>query len=207
MLRHDTIDTYLQQLADRVPTPGGGATAALHAAQAAALVAMVGRYSDTAKYAENADRISAIVAVADDLRDRAAALADGDVDAFGAVGAAYKLPKSSPDELAERQAAIAAALAGAGRVPAEVIGVASEIVALAEGLAPIGNKNVISDVAAAADAARAAATTGRVNVEINLAGLSDPEVVAELTAAIADVDDIARRADAVTAAVRAGLAR
>lgn len=207
MLRHDTIDTYLKQLADRVPTPGGGATAALHAAQAAALVAMVGRYSDTAKYAEHAGRISAIVAAADELRDRGVALADADVDAFGAVGAAYKLPKASADDVAERQAAIAAALAGAGRVPAEVIVVASEIVALAEGLAPIGNKNVISDVAAAADAARAAATTGRVNVEINLAALSDPEVVAELTAAIADVDDIARRADAVTAAVRAGLAR
>ena len=207
MLPHDTIDTYLKQLADRVPTPGGGATAALHAAQAAALVAMVGRYSDTAKYAEHADRIAAIVAAADDLRDQAAALADADVEAFGAVGAAYKLPKSTADEVAARKAAIADALAGAGRVPAQVIAVAGEIVALAEELAPIGNRNVISDVAAAADAARAAATTGRVNVEINLAGLSDPEVTAELTAAIARVDDLARRADAVTAAVRAGLSR
>lgn len=207
MLRHDTIDTYLKQLADRVPTPGGGATAALHAAQAAALVAMVGRYSDTAKYAEHADRIAEIVAAADDLRDRAAALADADVDAFGAVGAAYKLPKSTDDEVAARKAAIAEALAGAGRVPAQVIAVAGEIVALAEELAPIGNRNVISDVAAAADAARAAATTGRVNVEINLAGLSDPEIAAELTAAIAGVDDLARRADDVTAVVRAGLAR
>nr|WP_205850163.1 cyclodeaminase/cyclohydrolase family protein [Nakamurella flava] len=207
MLRHDTIDTYLKQLADRVPTPGGGATAALHAAQAAALVAMVGRYSDTAKYAEHADRITAIVAAADELWDRAAALADADVDAFGAVGAAYERPKSTDDEVAARKAAIADALAGAGRVPAQVIAVAGEIVALAEVLAPIGNRNVISDVAAAADAARAAATTGRVNVEINLAGLSDPEVVAELTAAIAGVDELARRSDAVTAAVRAGLSR
>ncbi|TKV57141.1 cyclodeaminase/cyclohydrolase family protein [Nakamurella flava] len=206
-MRHDTIDTYLKQLADRVPTPGGGATAALHAAQAAALVAMVGRYSDTAKYAEHADRITAIVAAADELWDRAAALADADVDAFGAVGAAYERPKSTDDEVAARKAAIADALAGAGRVPAQVIAVAGEIVALAEVLAPIGNRNVISDVAAAADAARAAATTGRVNVEINLAGLSDPEVVAELTAAIAGVDELARRSDAVTAAVRAGLSR
>ena len=58
-MRYDTVATFLTRLADRSPTPGGGATAALHAAQAAALVAMVGRYSDTAKYAAYADRFGA----------------------------------------------------------------------------------------------------------------------------------------------------
>ena len=60
-MRSDTVETFLAQLAGRAPTPGGGATAALHAAQAAALVAMVGRYSNTAKYAAHADRITDIV--------------------------------------------------------------------------------------------------------------------------------------------------
>ena len=72
-----------------------------------------------------------------------------------------------------------------------MIRVADEILALAEELEPIGNRNVISDVAAAADAARAAATTARVNVEINLGGITDRDIVAELVAAIADVDDLA----------------
>ncbi|MGH3794306.1 MAG: cyclodeaminase/cyclohydrolase family protein [Pseudonocardiaceae bacterium] len=70
---------------------------------------------------------------------------------------------------AVRSAAIAAALAGAGAPPAAVIEVAGTVVGLAEELLPIGNRNVVTDVAAAAEAARAAATTARVNVEINLA--------------------------------------
>ena len=66
---------------------------------------------------------------------------------------------------------------------------------------------MISDVAAAADAARAAATTARVNVEINLGGITDQDIVAELVTAVADVDDLALRADKVTAAVRDRLTR
>jgi formiminotetrahydrofolate cyclodeaminase len=201
-MRDDTVENFLEQLAGRTPTPGGGATAALHAAQAAALVAMVGRYSNTAKYAEHADRISDIVRTADRLRADSLQLAEADVDAFGAVGGAYKLPKDTPDQTAIRADAIAAALVGAGRVPANVIRVADEILALAAELEPIGNPNVISDVAAAAEAARAAATTARVNVEINLGGITDQDIVAELLTAVTDVDDLAHRADKITAAVR-----
>jgi formiminotetrahydrofolate cyclodeaminase len=206
-MRDDTVENFLEQLAGRVPTPGGGATAALHAAQAAALVAMVGRYSDTAKYAAHADRITDIVRTADRLREHALRLAEADVDAFGAVGGAFKLPNDTTDQAADRAAAIAAALIEAGRVPANVIRVADEILCLAEELEPIGNPNVISDVAAAADATRAAATTARVNVEINLGGITDQDVVAELVTAVADVDDLSLRADKVTAAVRDRLTR
>ena len=88
-----------------------------------------------------------------------------------------------------------------------VIRVADEILSLAEELEPIGNRSVISDMAAAADAARAAATTARVNVEINLGGITDADIVAELVAAIADVDGLAMRADKVTAAIRDQLTR
>ena len=56
------------------------------------------------------------------------------------------------------------------------------------------------------DAARAAVTTARVNVEINLGGIKDAEVAARLRAALTGVDDVAARADAVTSAVRATIA-
>ena len=49
-MRDQTIEAFLSELAARVPAPGGGATAALHAAQAAALLAMVARYSDGPRY-------------------------------------------------------------------------------------------------------------------------------------------------------------
>jgi formiminotetrahydrofolate cyclodeaminase len=91
-MRDDTIAAFLDQLAARVPAPGGGATAALHAAQAAALLAMVARYSDGPRY--DAGLMNRIVAEADELREDALALADADATAFGAVAEAYRLPRS-----------------------------------------------------------------------------------------------------------------
>jgi methenyltetrahydrofolate cyclohydrolase len=206
-VRTDTIETFLAQLAARVPAPGGGATAGLHAAQAAALVAMVARYSDSAKYAAHAEEITTITATADRLRENALGLAEEDAAAFTAVTEAYGLPKGTTDEAAARSEAIAQALVAAAHVPAIVIAVAEQVLSLAEQLLPIGNRNVISDVAAAAEAARAAATTARVNVEINLGGIKDPVIWGELAAVVETVDDLVLRAEKVTAAVRDGLVR
>ena len=66
---------------------------------------------------------------------------------------------------------------------------------------------MVSDVAAAAEAARAAATTARVNVEINLGGITDEDVRATSCAGPPAVDELAQRADKVTAAVRDGARR
>ena len=86
-MRDETITAFLDQLAARVPAPGGGATAALHAAQSAALLAMVARYSDAAKY--DADLMDHVITEADGIRNDALTLAERDAAAFGAVAAAY----------------------------------------------------------------------------------------------------------------------
>lgn len=205
-IQDQTVGGYLDRLAARLPAPGGGAAAALHAAQGAALLAMVARYSTGEKYAAHAPAIERITAESDALRSTALDLAAADAAAFSAVTDAYALPRATDEEKSARSAAIAAALKGAARPPADVVGVARGIVTLAEELLPLGNRNVVTDVAAATEAARAAATTARVNVEINLAGIKDPTTRADLTTAIADVDEIATRAAAVTDTVRASLA-
>jgi formiminotetrahydrofolate cyclodeaminase len=200
---HDlTVGSFLAQLADRVPAPGGGASAALHAAQAAALVAMVARYSTGEKYAEHATAITRICQRADALRAGALDLAAEDAAAFRVVAAAYQLPRGDDGQKAARSDAIAAATVDAARPPARVLAVAGEIVGLAEELGPIGNRNVISDVAAAAAALRAAAVTAQVNVEVNAAGLADAPTRGSLLATASEADDIARRADDVVRAVR-----
>jgi formiminotetrahydrofolate cyclodeaminase len=206
-VRNDTIDSFLNALADRVPAPGGGASAALHAAQAAALVAMVARYSDGPRFAEHADLVHKVRDTADRLRDEALALAEDDVTAFTAVTEAYRLPKGDDREKAERSAAIEAATLGAARPPQALVRLVSRILDLAEDLLPVGNRNVVSDVAAAAEAARAAATTARVNIEINLGGVAEAGARAELLAAADSVDGLVDRAERLTTAVRAELVR
>jgi formiminotetrahydrofolate cyclodeaminase len=200
-MRDDTIAAFLDQLAARVPAPGGGATSALHAAQAAALLAMVARYSDGPAY--DADVMGQVAAKADGLRSRALDLAEADATAFGAVAAAYQLPRSAPD----RPAVIASALAGAARPPADVMRLALRLIALAEALLPVGNRNVITDVGAAAEAARAAAVTARLNIEVNLRGITDPALRDSLAETAGVADAVAARADQVVAAVRAEITR
>ncbi|MGW3295250.1 cyclodeaminase/cyclohydrolase family protein [Streptomyces xiamenensis] len=199
-MRDQTISEYLSQLADRVPAPGGGAAAALHAAQGAALLGMVARYTTGEKYAEHRDAVERIIAETDTVRAAALRVGEEDAAAFTAVIDAYRLPKG------ERAEAVARALAGAARPPAEVVGLARAVVELATELLPIGNRNVITDIAAATEAARAAATTARINVEINLGGIKDEALRTELTAVITAVDGIADRAAQLTDAVRLEIA-
>ncbi|OLL76119.1 Formiminotetrahydrofolate cyclodeaminase [Pseudonocardia sp. Ae168_Ps1] len=206
-MRSDTLDRFLWDLAARVPAPGGGATAGLHLAQAAALLGMVARYSDGDRYARDADTILSVRNRADELRVVGIGLAEDDARAFAAVTAAYALPRGTEEEKAARSSAIGWALVEAGRVPARVVREAGQVIDLAERLRPIGNPNVITDVGAAADAARAAASTARLNVEINLAGITDPLARMELAEALDGVDDVLRRADKVTADVREQIRR
>jgi len=199
-MRDDTIAAFLDQLAARAPAPGGGATAALHAAQAAALLAMVARYSDGARY--DASLIGRVVAEADELRADALALAEADAAAFASVAEAYRLPREDDG----RPESIAAALAGAARPPADVVRTALLLVSLAEELLPAGNRTMITDVAAAAEAARAAAVTARLVIEVNLKGIRDQVLLDEFAAAAAAVDTIVARAEEIVTAVRAEIA-
>ena len=201
-IRDEKIGDFLDQLAERVPAPGGGAAAALLAAQGAALLGMVARYTTGEKYAEHQVTVARIISEVDELRNIALRLADADADAFLAVADAYRLPRSTDQEQADRAGAITQALANAAWPPAQVISLAGMVVDLAEALVVIGNPNVVSDVAAAAECARAAASTARVNVEINLAAISDERVSLEMIAEIGKADTIMSRADEITATVR-----
>ncbi|MCU1643184.1 MAG: cyclodeaminase/cyclohydrolase family protein [Nocardia sp.] len=191
-----TLQGYLDELAAKAPAPGGGAVAALHAAQGAALVAMVARYTTRAKDAENRPVIDRIIVAADIARDRALALADADAAAFTAVGLAYKMAKETEAQQTARTEAITAALLGAARVPAAVVAAADEVVSLATELLPIGNPNVVTDIGAAADAARSAAASSQLNIAINVASLGTG-AGAEFAPVLTQIDEVIARADAL----------
>ena len=104
-MRDETIGSFLTRLAARSAAPGGGTTGALHAAQAAALLAMVARFSDGPRY--DAEAVGRVRAAADGLADEAVGIAVADQAAFEVVIAAYQLPKDTEEEKAVRSAAIA----------------------------------------------------------------------------------------------------
>jgi methenyltetrahydrofolate cyclohydrolase len=199
-MRDESIGSFLTRLAARSAAPGGGATGALHAAQAAALLAMVARFSDGPRY--DAETVGRVRAAADGLADEGVGLAAADSAAFEKVVAAYRLPKDTPEAKAARSAAIADAMAGAARPPADLMAASVRLVGLAEELLPVANKNVISDIGAAAAAISAAAVTAALNIEANLPAIKDPALAAELTATAALADGVTDRAGRVIAAIR-----
>ncbi|MDP9884155.1 formiminotetrahydrofolate cyclodeaminase [Sinomonas atrocyanea] len=199
----ETLGSYLARLASRQPTPGGGAAAALHAAQGAALVAMVARYTTGPKYEEHAGLVERTTKVADELASEALRLAESDERVFQAVIDAYRLPSDTEGLRAAKTSAIQAALVQAAQTPAQLIKLAGEVVDLAAGLADVANPNVISDVAAAADAARAAATTARVNIDINVVAIKDQSARSLLKEQTAGIEEkVVAAADALVGRVR-----
>ncbi len=168
-MRDEKISDFLARLADRVPAPGGGAAAALHAAQAAALLGMVARYSTGERYAKHKRIIERIITETDELRSTALQLAEGDAAAFTAVTDAYKLPKDIDKAKAARSAAITKALIGAGKPPAEVIAAARVAVELAEELLPIGNRLSSSITNASTSACSSLTTAARRRLRVSTA--------------------------------------
>jgi len=166
ILGDETVSRFLDRLSSDEPAPGGGAAAAMAAAMAAALVAMVARFSR--QRVADAERLAD---EADELAKRAAALADEDAAAYGAVLGALALPKS-PDP-APRREAVSAALDAASEVPLEIATIAAHAARLAARLAAAGNPNLHGDAGTAAALALSAARAGALLVAENLARRPD----------------------------------
>ncbi len=165
-----SLDGWIDELAGGAPTPGGGSAAALAGTLAAALVAMVARLTVGKKaYAAVDAQARAILAEAEQLRGELRRLVDEDAAAYEGVSRAYKIPKDD----AGRAQAIDEALLAAARPPADVVKRGRRLLALAQTIEQIGNKNAVSDARVAGMLARTAIDGATENVNANLAGMSD----------------------------------
>ena len=173
---------FLDELAARTPTPGGGGAAAVTGALAAGLVAMAARFS-----AARLPGAGDLADQADELRRRVTDLTDLDARAYQSVL-----------ELRTREA-----LHGAAVVPLEIAEIGARVAAMAARLAEAGNPNLRGDAVTGALLAAASARSAACLVDINvgLGGL-DPALSRRAAQAAADAGDAAGRA--TTSAERAG---
>jgi formiminotetrahydrofolate cyclodeaminase len=176
-----TVQDFVEQLASASPTPGGGSASALAGAMAAAMVEMAANLTiGREKFRDVEEEMKVILGRAGELRDMMLAAVDEDTDAYGEVGAAYKLPKDSDAEKAARTAAIQEALKGATEVPLRVAKAAMETYQLAQIAMEKANPNVASDARVALLLAEAAREGARANVDINLGMIKDEEFLARM---------------------------
>ncbi|HEX5416686.1 MAG TPA: cyclodeaminase/cyclohydrolase family protein [Chloroflexota bacterium] len=199
------LGSFLDALASAEPTPGGGAAAAISGAMAAALIAMVCNLTiGRPKFATVEEQLTRVRAESELLRARLLATAEADAQAYGAVAAAYRLPRATADERAARAAAIQNALAGAAQPPLEAMELGRQLLTLALQTAADGNPNVVSDAGVAAELAVATVRAAALMVRANLAELTDPALVDAYAARITTAEArLAEDRDRVVALLRA----
>ncbi len=168
------IATFFDQVAGPTPTPGGGTVAAFVGSLASCLAAMVANLTlGKKKYAGSEAAMREVKRDAEALRRDLLALGRRDSEAFDAVLAARRLPQTTPDEVAAREAAITAADLGAARVPLETARACVRVLEVAGIAAEKGNVNAISDAGVAGLLATAAGEGALLNVQINLKSMPE----------------------------------
>jgi formiminotetrahydrofolate cyclodeaminase len=199
------LGEFLEQLGSSAPTPGGGAAAALVGALGASLIQMTANLTiGKPRLADVEAQAIRVEQHAGDLRGSLERLADADAEAFARVTAAYRLPRADDAQRAERGRAIQAALRLAADVPLETARVSAEVIALAEEAAPVLNAAVISDVLVGALLAQSAVNSAALNVEINLAAMTDAHALQHYTAELAGArEGIEARIERILATGRA----
>jgi formiminotetrahydrofolate cyclodeaminase len=138
------------------------------------------------RLADVQEQARAIEAHAADLRTRLQGLADADAEAYAAVSAAYRLARETDEQRQARTAAIQSALAQAASVPLQVASACAEVLEVCQTAAPLLNASVISDVMVGALVAHAGLEAAAVNVEVNLASMTDAPSVARLSGQLAE---------------------
>lgn len=161
---------FLEAVAAKTPTPGGGSVAATVGSLGAALGVMVARYSEAAE-AEGA---------LDEVKNAFLPLVDQDAEAYGQVNSARMLPKGTEEEKKRRKEVLQNALAEAAEAPLKGMALAVRGLRALADLAPRCNRHLASDLAGAAYGLEAALAGCGENVLVNAAALLDPERRARL---------------------------
>lgn len=199
---------FVDSLAAKTPTPGGGAAAAMAGCMGTALFAMVVRFSRGKKANEGRDEeLQAAEERLDALLQLLKPMAERDCRAFDLVSAAYGMPKNDPDQQALREKAIQEAMVGAMVVPEEALCLVRDVFVAMQGVTGCIGKAIVSDLASGASLLLAAAEGAYLNVRINAAFLKNRELADNTMKRAATVlDEIRRQQVSIATAVDGMLA-
>ena len=164
MYKDTSIKQYLDDLAAKLPAPGGGSAAALTAGLGQALVTMVINFTlGKPKYSEFEKDLTLELEKSERLRQEFLDLVDRDIEAYNS-----KDHRKALD------------------IPVMVARLCFEGIKMLPELVKKGNVNLISDVAVAAQLLESAFSAAVFNVDINLKFINDEKLARELRRELAD---------------------
>ena len=183
MLTSQPLRDVIAAFASAEPTPGGGSASALASSVGASLLLMVAGLEKTRNQSDD-DRTALTFAASSlaGIQHQLTAAIDADSDAYADVVSAYRQPKATEVDKAARKAAIERALRMATDVPLGVMRLSVDALKHAPDVAAHGHRAASSDVGVALALLQAGLEGARLNVRVNLGGISDGAYVDAVTA-------------------------
>ena len=185
MLQNLALKDFIDELGSKSPAPGGGSIAALSASLASALASMV--FNLTIGKKEYMEYDESLKEKVDDSFNEVnlykvefLELMERDTNAFLSLMEAFKMPKTTEDEIRSRKEKLAEGNRAALEIPLQVAEKAYKIYDHIYTAVQYGNKNAVSDAGVAASLVETAIEGAILNVKINIMGLKDEERKEEL---------------------------
>ena len=179
--KDETIQDFLNQTASNSPVPGGGSISALNGAIATALAEMLANLTIGKKnYTEVEEKMKTTTQEMSHQRTLFFEDIDRDAQAYKLVMDAFKLPKETDEEKANRINQIQDATKQAALIPMEIAQRAFTLMDTIAYTTHNGNKNAVTDGCISMMTCRTAVLGALLNVRINLGSIKDAAFVGDL---------------------------
>lgn len=179
--RESTLRAFLDAVAAKTPTPGGGSVSALAAALGAAIGAMAAAFTETPAGREAGAALR-------EALEGLLPLVDADAAAYGAVHRALQLPRGTPEEKRARAEILQAALREAADVPLDGMRRCVAALERTASFAAACNPNLRADLGVSSLLLEAACRGAGLNVGVNLQWIADPSFASPRAAERADLE-------------------
>lgn len=165
MYINESLRRYIDDLAARQPTPGGGSAASLAGALGIALLEMVCNFTiGNRKYEDIEEVTMSYLTVLKKIREEFVALIDEDVKVYSSICSAFK---TKDEKIIDK------ALKDGYYISLKICKLSKSGIDVALALASKSNINLITDVGCGAELLKAGFNSGVFNSEINLKGIKD----------------------------------
>jgi formiminotetrahydrofolate cyclodeaminase len=186
MLKDLQVVEFINEVDKKSATPGGGSVSALASSLGIALTKMVGHLTIGNKKfraleEDVQDEFNDILNTFQLYKEELIELIDKDTEAYNLVMAAFRLPKETEEQIELRSLEIEKATMVAIETPYRIAVLSLEAMKELHIIFEHCNKNAASDLGVSALLLYAGLEGSLLNVEINIPGLSDQEVIDEYT--------------------------
>lgn len=182
MFKENSIELFLESVADATPTPGGGTVSALLGSLSSSLVSMVyGLTINKKKFLALDEEIKNKIISAQDtvmnIKNELLVLMDEDSKAFNLVMEGFKMPKNDEVEKLLRDVKIQLGYNKSMEVAFKTATVSYKLYDYIELACDYGNINAITDVGVATLTLQSAIEGAILNVRVNASALEEDESI------------------------------